>query len=791
MAVTKAEAEKALDIRWFGAKWDGVTDDSKALEEAMEASVEAGGTRVLLPPGTGVINSIPTVPKNLSIQIPIRGAGMRATTVKLTEALQFLQFAHTSKGDVVGNLDLGDLTVDGNNQPSTENRSIPVVVGTAISSQEQVDIQNIRIRRVRTINVPNLEAAENGRRNVVLACYHKEPGLALNRIEGIDIRECEFNGGQYGIFVGGVSGNSPRPLNVYMAHIYIADIRHVISAVATKFGSCGGVQLGQYAWSDGKDIVVERIYGENSGDVGVELDIPCTARDLDIVNANNTCLLLNTFNAATVQSPIVTQLTAKASAGANLLTVTSSAAFTVGEQIVLFGGSLSECDVRTIKSKPTGTSIELSEATGLEHATATWVQQVDDMSAVRFKVENHKATRTALTPGSQSGLTIQNIGNPIPMPAVDVDGYLYRRSCAGTPSSQGEVIHAQYGLTTSQTGNPRALRVRKLQAEVTNFENATAEKKSYAPLYLKLLGATCPIEISGDIGIFGPGVTGGAQSVVNLVNVLGKGILDVDLLIRAVVGSTGGEPMRFVALNQEAFLGDLSGRIRLRTRASSIATGGGLLQAIRLGKACGFASANGTTVTTAKIEAGKVAIPVESVAGFAVGQAIVLDALSPTLSEVLYIEKIEGATITAVSVGESPGAAHEHTTGAVVAKLNNLIVEDGDFTGVGTAGTGIAAEDAAVASRLLARGVVWPKPPGTVALSVPASGKAFQVLQTGQSGAVAVKEGTVSAVEWSPGGGTFFKVAAATNCLFSVSPGDFVKITYTVLPTVNFLADRA
>ncbi len=58
MALTKAEVEAALNLKWFGAKWDGVTDDSKALEKAIEASVEEGGVPILLPPGTGIINSM-------------------------------------------------------------------------------------------------------------------------------------------------------------------------------------------------------------------------------------------------------------------------------------------------------------------------------------------------------------------------------------------------------------------------------------------------------------------------------------------------------------------------------------------------------------------------------------------------------------------------------------------------------------------------------------------------------------------------------------------------------------
>ena len=67
-----------LDIRQFGAKGDGVTDNSVAFREAMEAaSRAAGGAEVLLPPGSWL-----TAPFNLTSHLTLnvsRGATLLAS----------------------------------------------------------------------------------------------------------------------------------------------------------------------------------------------------------------------------------------------------------------------------------------------------------------------------------------------------------------------------------------------------------------------------------------------------------------------------------------------------------------------------------------------------------------------------------------------------------------------------------------------------------------------------------------------------------------------------------------
>ena len=58
LAGTAAEANGVYNVRDYGAKGDGQTLDSPAINAAIEAAVKAGGGQVLLPAGTYLSGSI-------------------------------------------------------------------------------------------------------------------------------------------------------------------------------------------------------------------------------------------------------------------------------------------------------------------------------------------------------------------------------------------------------------------------------------------------------------------------------------------------------------------------------------------------------------------------------------------------------------------------------------------------------------------------------------------------------------------------------------------------------------
>jgi hypothetical protein len=741
-----------MPLKAFGAKWDG-TDDSKALEEAIAASIEVGGVPILLPAGKGVIASEPQIPTqnpltSPPVQVPIWGAGRLATTVELLEAMSFTVFAHTSPGNTVGFVDMRDFTIDGHKQQISGEYATPVVIGTNVNSNERVNISQIRLRRIRVINVPTLESSAPGRRCVNLSVQQGEPGHTENSIENIDIRQCEFLGGQYGVFIGASAG-AGLPANVYLSHIYLGDLMHVVPGVPKAFGASCNFQVGQGAWSDGRSIVLERLYGENSDDVGIEMDVPCIINDCYVKNANDTAYLFNTFNVATTAQPVVAKTTAEAPSGSTVIAVPSSS-LTPGQQVVLGPGS----EVRTIKAKPDSAHIELATPTGTTHASGTWIQQVDDMAAVNWQARNITAVRTENLPGNQHGLTVQNSENVRPAPEVRVNGYTYsRRGVTGRPTVQGEVVACSTGTINSPTGNPRALRIKDLKADVQGLENSSSENQSYWPVYLSMRGpASCAIEIQGDVTVEGPGATGTGKLSGQIIHFSNScGIVDIDLTTQWVFGANTGEVWRSVAVNAESSIGDLSGRIRHRTRPSG---GTGTMSGVYLGKPIGFGSTTSATKLAEAAVEGATTIVVESATGIVAGQPLVIDALSTTLYEIGVVKSVSGSKVTLLS-----GLAKGHSSGATVARLNIVEVIDSNWTGFGSISTsiGVAYQDSTLAPFTLTRGNVLPSGLPEAQPSVTFANQTAAPAHPVAGGLFYVKEGKVY---WLDEAGTSTLVAA-------------------------------
>lgn len=627
-----------ISPKTYGAKFDGTTDDTKAFEEAIAASFAGGGIPIVMPPGVTKITKTLTIPlfssSESEFQVPIRGAGMDATHILLDGTLQFLSPASSVTEKICGNVALSDFTVDGNGaQEEVGGSRHAVVYGTNASSNLKMHMKNVDIRRVRVINVPTLEEKASGRTAINLHIASTTGEVTEYKIEKITIREMLIEGCQYGIAVVGFA-QSGQPANVYIGDVYIADIVHIIPEAAKAFGSSAHVQIGAQAWSDGKNVVLERIRGENSGDVGIELDIPAILNDCWVQNANDTAYLFTTFNVATTTAPVLSKTTALAKAGESTITVENAEQFTLGQQLFIDVTGSTEAgkasEVRTIKAiNKAAKTIEFTEPLGEEHVSGTWVQECGDMSAVSWKARNLTAVRTKNLPGENGGLTVQNSENVRPAPAVYVDGYRYYRSALGTPAIQGEVIKCSTGTKNSPTGNPHALVIRNLQADVQGLESAASESVGYQPIYLPMKGAACPMTLQGEIGVEGPGATGTGKLNVRLIHVAASAMIDFDVITKVVLGSTGGEGVRCIELNQESYAGDLTGRVRHRARKSIVTAGGGTFTGIRLGFGAGFASA----ATATKLKGGELAekatvIPVTSTEGFAPGQSIVVDALS-------------------------------------------------------------------------------------------------------------------------------------------------------------------
>lgn len=102
-----------VSVKDFGAKGDTVTNDTAAIQAAINAVAAAGGGVVYFPPGIYMVQSL-SITLAVSAAITLRGAGKYATYLrKISGSAPVLAMASTSTltMDVVGGVE--DLTLDG------------------------------------------------------------------------------------------------------------------------------------------------------------------------------------------------------------------------------------------------------------------------------------------------------------------------------------------------------------------------------------------------------------------------------------------------------------------------------------------------------------------------------------------------------------------------------------------------------------------------------------------------------------------------------------------------------
>ena len=110
-AVAEAGPNSEFDVKSFGATADGVNDDQRAIQSAIDAAVNAGGGTVLFPPGTYLHSDVLTAASS----VILRGSGSESILKAANPQRSTIHFVNAS------NCGVQNLSIDGTSIPRLVN----------------------------------------------------------------------------------------------------------------------------------------------------------------------------------------------------------------------------------------------------------------------------------------------------------------------------------------------------------------------------------------------------------------------------------------------------------------------------------------------------------------------------------------------------------------------------------------------------------------------------------------------------------------------------------------------
>lgn len=241
-------------------------DDSAIIQSHIQNNCE-----IWLGPGTFLWNTaVVKLPRNAS-GIRIRGSGIGVTTIKLSSgAPRAFDFNKIEDGDVFQNIAISDLTVDANSIGGKHHGILGNYAAGSI--QTKIAFQNIYLERLTGINGPAPDVSgTNDRRWIALWAQNDDTDAKLE-INRILCRDIDLKGGAYGISVvaSRVTNTTGHYANCEFDRIFLDHCKHDTGVVPTEFITSANFHIGSRGY--GKSVRINNCYGNNSADVGIEID---------------------------------------------------------------------------------------------------------------------------------------------------------------------------------------------------------------------------------------------------------------------------------------------------------------------------------------------------------------------------------------------------------------------------------------------------------------------------------------------------------------------------------------
>lgn len=293
----------------------GVAADVPAAIQAAITAATAAGTKggtVNCRPGTtltyGTATVPPVIPKNLPDKLIIDLCGATIETSNTCRRAFDFPLTTPTAGDVYGNLELCNFTVDAS--AITVNANVQHgIIGMCNNSGHgganalEVNVRDIEIHHVTGTGGPTLDTVAGQFFWIYLhgTSYYND---TQRRIERIRIHDVKFDGGDVGVSVRSIvrSGSAQNYANYWIEDIEVENWRHVpTETTPTAFLAQNHIVIGSRA-AGGRNIRIGRGYGKNCADVGIETNLDATVELCEVEDSYNSCFYWHTFGPVTVRN---------------------------------------------------------------------------------------------------------------------------------------------------------------------------------------------------------------------------------------------------------------------------------------------------------------------------------------------------------------------------------------------------------------------------------------------------------------------------------------------------------
>lgn len=226
-----------ISVTTFGARGDGITNDTAAIQAALNAAAAAGGGVVYMPPGTYKITTTLTVSSNVKLQ----GAGKSLTTIYMPAA----NFTNTAFG--VGGYGATSVAIDCSGQtgsPYTPTVSITLCDFTIESEvSDGRHLYPILVRNSQVLKILDVEVFGIPAGNLITL-----DSVVIGEITGCQLHDCtSSNAGSQqltGIETDNNRVNSVNCVSLHIHHNTIVNLQFSGAALPTPAMQTDGINTG-------------------------------------------------------------------------------------------------------------------------------------------------------------------------------------------------------------------------------------------------------------------------------------------------------------------------------------------------------------------------------------------------------------------------------------------------------------------------------------------------------------------------------------------------------------------